>query len=75
MSQERSKDPGAYVGREPELAEETIPGGSQPGDERVAAYATRGDKLPETGDEPPPEGHREGEQADSARLREAGQDR
>jgi hypothetical protein len=75
MTEERPLDPGAYVGREPELAEETIPGGSQPGDERVAAYATRGDKLPETGDEAPPEGHREGEAADSARLREAGQDR
>ena len=33
-------DPGAYIGSEPELEEETIPGGVQPGDERVAAYGS-----------------------------------
>ncbi len=31
-------DPGAYIGHEPELEEESIPGGVRPGDERVAAY-------------------------------------
>ena len=31
-------DPGAYIGHEPELEEESIPGGVKPGDERVAAY-------------------------------------
>ena len=31
-------DPGAYIGHEPELEEETIPGGVKPGDERVAAH-------------------------------------
>jgi hypothetical protein len=31
-------DPGAYIGRKPELEEESIPGGVKPGDERVAAY-------------------------------------
>ena len=34
----RELDPGAYIGREPELEEESIPGGVKPGDERVAAY-------------------------------------
>jgi hypothetical protein len=34
----RELDPGAYIGREPELEEESIPGGLKPGDERVAAY-------------------------------------
>lgn len=28
-------DPGAYIGHEPELEEESIPGGVTPGDERV----------------------------------------
>lgn len=31
-------DPGAYVGSEPELEAESIPGGVKPADERVAAY-------------------------------------
>jgi hypothetical protein len=34
----RELDPGAYIGHEPELEEESIPGGVKPGDERVAAY-------------------------------------
>lgn len=34
-------DPGAYIGHEPELEGETIPGGVQPGDQRVAAYASQ----------------------------------
>jgi hypothetical protein len=34
-------DAGAYIGREPELENETIPGGVKPGDERVAAYDSR----------------------------------
>ena len=34
-------DPGAYIGREPELEAETIPGGVSPQDERVAAYNSR----------------------------------
>jgi hypothetical protein len=31
-------DPGAYIGHEPEREADTIPGGVQPGDERVAAH-------------------------------------
>jgi hypothetical protein len=34
-------DPGAYIGREPERATETLPDGVQPGDERVAAYGSQ----------------------------------
>jgi hypothetical protein len=37
-SDKRDLDPGAYIGREPELEEESIAGGLKPGDERVAAY-------------------------------------
>lgn len=31
-------DPGAFIGRKPELASETIPHGVRPDDERVAAH-------------------------------------
>ena len=33
-------EPGAYIGRKPERVAETIPGGVQPGDERIAAHST-----------------------------------
>ena len=36
----RPADPGAYIGRKPERVAETIPGGVQPGDERIAAHST-----------------------------------
>ena len=39
MTDER--DPGAYIGHEPELEEESIPGGVKPADERVAAYGSQ----------------------------------
>ena len=32
------QDPGGFIGQEPELEAESIPGGSKPGDERVAAH-------------------------------------
>ena len=35
------RDAGQYVGHEPELAAETIPGGVQPDDVRVAAVGSR----------------------------------
>jgi len=41
MSDDGKRDPGAYIGREPELAAETISGGIGPDDERVAAGDTR----------------------------------
>lgn len=33
---------GAYIGREPERAADTIPGGVRPDDERIAAHSTQG---------------------------------
>lgn len=38
---DRELDPGAYIGQEPELASETIPGGVRPEDDRVASNASR----------------------------------
>jgi hypothetical protein len=70
-------DPGAYIGRKPERATETIPGGLGRKDERVAAGATQ--RAPVREDVPaseagrPPEGHREAETATDDRVREAGQ--
>ncbi len=66
------RDPGAYVGREPERQGATIPGGVARGDERVAAHSTQ--SGPTSGD-PVPEGHREGAPADDDQVREAGQSR
>jgi hypothetical protein len=40
-STEKPVDPGAFIGREPELEVESIPGGVGPEDERVATYASR----------------------------------
>jgi len=63
-------DPGAYIGRKPERAVETIPGGLGPKDRRVSAVATQpGDDSTAT---PTPEGHREGAPADDDAVREAG---
>ena len=76
---ERPRDAGAYIGRMPERATETIPGGLGPKDERVSAVATQ--REPVRGSGPgadggqPPEGHREGENATDDRVREAGQNR
>jgi hypothetical protein len=76
---EKPRDPGAYIGRMPERATETIPGGVGPKDERVSALATQ--RTPVRGPGPaadsgqPPEGHREGENATDDRVREAGQNR
>lgn len=75
---EPRRDPGAYIGRMPERATETIPGGVGRKDVRVAAVATqpapvRGDAG--TGEGTPPEGHREGANATDDVVREAGQNR
>jgi hypothetical protein len=65
-------DPGAFVGGRPERQAETIPGGVQPNDERIAAHSTQvGD---EAGTQDVPGGHREAEAGDDVR-REAGQNR
>jgi hypothetical protein len=66
------RDPGAYVGRQPERQSATIPGGISPEDERVAAHSTQ--SGPTAGD-PVPDGHREGPPADDDQVREAGQSR
>jgi hypothetical protein len=71
-----SDDPGAYVGRLPERSTETIPGGIGPKDERVSAVASRvsGGEA-RAADDDTPSGHREGDQATDADIREAGENR
>ena len=69
-----NRDAGAFIGRLPERATETIPGGVGRKDRRVSAVATQpGSSSPE--DNGTPEGHREGRTADDDTVREAGQDR
>ena len=79
MTTERPSDPGAYIGHEPELAAETIPGGVGPRDERVAGTATEstGVGAPETRAEEPeePRGHRHGDKASDDDVRAAGSQR
>ena len=70
MSTKQRRDPGQYIGQEPELAADRIPGGLRPDDERVAAHSTQvGPKSV-----PEPSGHRERSAGDDD-AREAGQDR
>ena len=76
---DQPRDPGAYIGRMPERATETIPGGLGPKDQRVAAVATQPAPVREKGPGSeagtPPAGHREAETATDDRVREAGQNR
>ena len=73
-STDQNHDPGAFIGRMPERATETIPGGVGRKDRRVSAVATQpGPASPEA--TPVPEGHREGGNATDDSVREAGQDR
>lgn len=64
-----AKDPGAYIGHEPERSTETIPGGIGPEDERVSAVASQpgADAPPD-----PPSGHRQGDPVSDDDVREAG---
>ena len=71
-AQAHPDEPGAYIGREPERAADTIPGGVRPEDERIAAYGTQ---TGEPDDAPSPEGHRAGDRVTDDDVREAGQDR
>ncbi len=64
-------DPGAYIGREPERATETIPGGLGPKDERVAAHSTQ--TSGGEAEQGSPAGHRQGDRASDDDVREAGQ--
>lgn len=73
-------DAGGYIGHEPELARETIPGGVQPGDVRVSGVATQptgaGARAhTEAEGSGGPGGHREGAPASVDQVREAGQNR
>jgi hypothetical protein len=63
---DRDLDPGAFIGHEPELAGETIPGGVRPADDRVAANASERAVDGEPGAD---------READPPDAREAGQDR
>ena len=77
-STEPRRDAGAYIGRMPERATETIPDGLGPKDVRVSAVGTqpapvRGDTSTDAGTTP--EGHREVANATDDTLREAGQNR
>ncbi len=55
-------EPGAYVGSLPERAADTIPGGIDPGAERIAAYQNEAGPVHDDSDAPP-------------ERREAGEDR
>ena len=44
-------EPGAYVGHEPERMAESIPGGVDPSDERIAAHSTQREPDPDRDDE------------------------
>jgi hypothetical protein len=77
MERDKPSDPGGYIGHEPELASETIPGGVGPDDERVAGTATQSTgegaarRRPDSG--APPEGHRQGSRASDDDVRRAGE--
>lgn len=70
-------DPGAYLGHEPELSAETIPGGVKPDDERVAGTATQssgeGAAEKRTESAEPPAGHRQASRVSDADVRRAGE--
>lgn len=70
-------DAGGYIGHEPELARETIPGGVQRGDVRVSGVATQptgsGARAHQAAETSVPGGHREGAPADDDAVREAGE--
>ncbi len=74
---ERPDDAGGYIGREPELAAETIPGGVQAGDERVGGTATQssgtGGAANRVQRDDQPEGHREADHVSDDDLRRAGE--
>ncbi len=74
---ERPEDAGGYIGRQPELAADTIPGGVQPKDERIGGTATQSSGAGAASDrvqrEEPPEGHREADHVSDDDVRRAGQ--
>ena len=76
MTDEKPASPGAYIGHEPELAAETILGGEDPRDERVAGTATQSNGVgePETRPVEPEDarGDRHGDRASDDDVRAAG---
>lgn len=70
--------PGSYIGSQPEAADETIPGGEQKRDGRVAGNASQSagpakrGANPDPGWSEPPEGHRQGQQVDDDQIRRKG---
>jgi hypothetical protein len=75
-----SLDPGAFIGHEPELAVETIPGGVRPDDVRVSAFGSQSNGVANQGEVPLeergwPEGHREAHHVTDDDVREAGLNR
>lgn len=71
-------DAGGYIGHEPELARETIPGGVQPGDVRVSGVATQPTGAgagPRAEADDTPGGHRQGGRVTDDDVRAAGEDR
>jgi hypothetical protein len=72
-------DPGAYISNEPEFASETIPGGVQRDDERVAAGDTQSTGESSAAgrqqgrDDEWPQGHRQGGSATDDDVRRAGE--
>lgn len=75
------RDAGAYIGREPEFAGDTIPGGVQSHDERVAGEGSQSsgagaaDERVQGRDDAWPRGHRRGKDVNDADLRRAGDSR
>ena len=71
-------DAGAYIGHEPEFAAETIPGGVQDHDERVAGEDSQSsrvgaaDERVQGRDDEWPRGHRRGDDVSDDDVRRAG---
>jgi hypothetical protein len=75
---EKAPDAGAYIGHEPEFAAETIPGGVQERDERVAGEASQSsgegaaDERVQGRRDAWPGGHRRGDDVSDDDVRQAG---
>jgi hypothetical protein len=74
---EPARDPGAYIGRRPERAAATIPGGVGRKDVRVSATGTQPAPVRGSTNDAgtTPEGHTEGANVTDDNRREAGQNR
>jgi hypothetical protein len=70
MNEDAKRDPGQFIGRKPERASESIPGGVGADDERVAAHSTQSGPT-----DPERSVNRGGGLAEDDEVREAGKDR